>query len=249
MADLKIEYVESDVRHSVLWESHCHAQYEMIAVVDGDITVMLEGQRYRLKSNRVLIIPPLLYHSVMANGEGSYHRVTALFGIDTIPKELRDSFVSQGRSAKCPSHQLEKMKKICQKREDAFYAPLLHSLMVEIFYDTLQAPAEPVSAETDAFLQKALSYIDAHLHEKILLDDLARATNRSKSSFCHLFEEKMKISPKQYILQKKLALADKLIAEGMPRTLVATQLGYENYSNFYRLLLKHHALNAHTKKD
>ena len=76
------------------------------------------------------------------------------------------------------------------------------------------------------------------MHEKILLDDLARHTARSKSSFCHLFEEKMKISPKQYILQKKLALAGKLIDEGVPRTAAAMQVGYENYSNFYRLCKK-----------
>mgnify|MGYP003307143845 CR=1 FL=1 len=49
----------------------------------------------------------------------------------------------------------------------------------------------------------------------------------------------MKISPKQYILQKKLALASKLIDEGVPRTVAAMQVGYENYSNFYRMYQKH----------
>ena len=48
----------------------------------------------------------------------------------------------------------------------------------------------------------------------------------------------MNISPKQYILQKKLALANKLMDEGVPRTVVAMQVGYENYSNFYRLYRK-----------
>ena len=76
--------------------------------------------------------------------------------------------------------------------------------MIGIFYDALQSPEMPVKVETDEFLQKALCYIDAHLHEKILLDDLALATARSKFSFCHLFEQKMKIAPKQYILQKSL---------------------------------------------
>ncbi|MBR2432538.1 MAG: helix-turn-helix domain-containing protein, partial [Clostridia bacterium] len=72
----------------------------------------------------------------------------------------------------------------------------------------------------------------------ILLDDIAKYTSRSKSSFCHLFESKMNISPKQYILQKKLALASKLIDEGVPHTVAAMQVGYENYSNFYRLYRK-----------
>lgn len=247
-SDLKAEYVESAIRHTVLWENHCHAQYEMIAVLEGDVTVMLEGQTYRLRENSVIIIPPLFYHSVTANGTGSYRRITALFGRDAIPQEIRKSFDRQGRSTASPHTHLEKMKHICQKKDHAFYAPLLYSLMVELFYEALQVPKEPVAVEIDDFLQKALPYIDEHLHEKILLDDLAKATNRSKSSFCHLFEEKMKISPKQYILQKKLALASKLMDEGVPRTVAAMQVGYENYSNFYRLYQKHCGMNDITKK-
>ena len=41
--DFEMEYIESEIGHPVLWESHCHARYEMIAVADGDITVVLEN--------------------------------------------------------------------------------------------------------------------------------------------------------------------------------------------------------------
>jgi len=49
----------------------------------------------------------------------------------------------------------------------------------------------------------------------------------------------MKVSPKQYILQKRMALAAKLIREGVPPTEVALRVGYDNYSNFYRMYQKH----------
>ena len=120
----------------------------------------------------------------------------------------------------------------------AFYAPLINSLMVQIFYDAVRASKSHVISEKDEFLQAVILYIDQHLHEKISLEELARHTSKSKSSFCHLFEEKMKISPKQYILQKKLALASKLISEDVPPTLAAMQVGYEHYSNFYRIYCK-----------
>ena len=237
--DFQIEYTESEIRPSILWESHCHARYEMIAVVDGDISVMLEGHNYRLQKNQSIIIPPLFYHSIMANEEGAYRRITALFGIDTIPSVLRDIFTRQGKDTVLPASLIEKIKEVCQKEDVAFYAPLLQSLMVEIFYEALHSSSPSPQAEVDEFLKKALRYIDEHLNEKILLDDLAKATSRSKSSFCHLFEKKMKISPKQYILQKKLALASKLIADGTPCTTAAMRIGYENYSNFFRIYSKH----------
>jgi AraC-like DNA-binding protein len=236
--EFDVQYVESEIEDPVLWERHCHSKYEMIAVADGDITVMLEGRNYRLKKKQVIIIPPLFYHSVAANGEGSYRRITALFGNDAIPSVLQSEFAKQERNAEINNYHIEKFKEICQKEDTAFFSPLLQGLLTEIFYDAFMTPQAPEKIETDEFLQKAFEYIDRHLSEKILLDDLARCTARSKSSFCHLFEEKMNISPKQYILQKKLALASKLIDDGVPHTVAATQVGYENYSNFYRLYRK-----------
>ena len=242
-----VEYVESRIASPVLWESHCHAQFELLAVVEGDITVMLEGETHRLKENQAIMIPPLFYHSITANEKGSYRRVTALFEIDAIPEILREEFVTHGRETVVEASKIKKIKKICQSERPSFYAPLLQSLMVELFYDALYSSPSSTEIEVDEFLRTSLSYIDEHLHEKILLDDLAKATVRSKSSFCHLFEEKMKISPKQYILQKKLALASKLIDEGVPRTLAAMQVGYENYSNFYRIYKKH--FNTPTSRE
>ena len=237
--DFQIEYNENKISPSILWESHCHARYEMIAVIDGDITVMLEGKSHRLQNNQIILIPPLFYHSITANEEGNYRRITALFGIDAVPDVLRDDFARQGKNTLVNAALIEKIKEICQKENAEFYAPLLKSFMVEIFYDALHSSSSSAETEASDFLQQSLQYIDEHLNEKILLDDLARVTSRSKSSFCHLFEAKMKISPKQYILQKKLALASKLIQEGTPRTVAAMQIGYENYSNFYRVYLKH----------
>ncbi len=237
--EIKLEYIESEIDHPILWESHCHAKYEMIAVASGDITVMLEGQSYRLKENQTIIIPPLFYHSITANGGGCYRRITAQFGAEAIPSALRDKFSTRGTDTVIDSAHIEKLKDICQKEEPSFYSPLLQSLMIEIFYDALQKKERQARIETDEFLQKTFQYIDKHLQEKISLDDLAQYTSRSKSSFCHLFEAKMNISPKQYILQKKLALASKLINEGVPRTTAALHVGYENYSSFYRLYIKH----------
>ena len=243
----ELEYIESKIGHPILWENHCHAQFEMIAVADGDITVLLEGQKYRLQENQIIIIPPLFYHSVTVSGEGSYRRITALFGMDAIPSILQDAFTNQERSVVIDASRVKKIKEICQMADPSFYAPLLHSLMIEIFYDAFQMPQTPTKIETDDFLQKSFEYIDQHLHEKILLDDLAKHTSRSKSSFCHLFESKMNISPKQYILQKKLALANKLINEGTPPTVAAILVGYENYSNFYRLYQKNFKKNPMQK--
>ena len=235
-----LEYIESKIYQSVLWENHCHAQFEMIAVLEGEISVMLEGRDYRLQENQTIIIPPLCYHSVTVIGGGIYRRITALFGADSIPEVLKSELSGESEDISVFfSSNTERLMEVCQNEDASFYAPLVQSLMVQIFYEARGGAKRGKDPKTDEFLQRVVFYIDKHLNEKILLSDIAKYTSRSKSSFCHLFEEKMRISPKQYILRKRLALASKLISEGTPPTVAASQVGYENYSNFYRMYIRH----------
>lgn len=232
-----LTYRESDIHNPLLWERHFHAQFEMIGVLEGDIVIMLEGKKYRLQEKQTAIIAPLCYHTVTANVNSRYRRVTALFDGTAIPEALRGHFEGTGDIAIFTFSQTESLKNLCQKG-DAYYAPLADALMTQCLYACAESGQADNSTETDVFLQRAIDYIDRHLYEKIQLRDLAKVTSRSESSLSHLFAKKMNISPKQYILQKKLALAHRLIREGMASTVVAAKLGYENYSNFYRLYLK-----------
>ena len=234
-----IAYVESVIDAPVVWEKHCHTQYEMISVLEGDISIMLEGRSYRLTKGQTVFVPPLYYHAVTANKQGTYRRVTALFALAAIPAVLHPHFREKDAALTVFSgRQNGELASVCRERDRALYAPLGESLMIGLLYGDVQAAPDDTVAETDVFLQKIITYIDAHLCEKILLDDLALHTARSRSSVSHLFEEKMGITPKQYILQKKLALAHKLIDDGTPPTLAAMQVGYDNYSNFYRMYRK-----------
>lgn len=238
----KIEYVESNIDTSVLWENHCHARFEMIGVLEGDVSVMIEGIKYRLTENQAIIIPPLCYHTLTANKQERYRRITVLFDSNAIPKALTSHFVSHAPIAVFSASHLEGLKGLCQESAPSLYAPLADALMVQSFYEFLDARIGNDFPHTDDFLQRSVDYIDSHLQEKICIDDLARLTSRSRSSFCHLFEERMKISPKQYILQKKLALANKMMGEGLSPTETAIQLGYENYSSFYRMYVKQYGV-------
>ncbi len=232
-------YADGVMERPVLWESHCHAQYEMISVLQGDVSIMLEGRSYRLTENQTVIIPPLLYHTVTANKKGVYRRVTALFDVAAVPAEVRERFLRKENELTIFFSTLaDAFRRICEAGDPTFHAPLAKSLMIQLFYEAAEAKSTDTGCETDGFLQKIILYIDRHLCERILLADLAAHTSRSKSSVCHLFEEKMGVSPKQYILQKKLALADKLIRDGTPPTLAAMQVGFENYSSFYRVYRK-----------
>ena len=234
------EYLESEIENTVLWENHCHSRYEIIAVSEGYISIMIEGRSYNVTADQAVIIPPLAYHTVTANKKGIYKRITVLFDRSAIPDILQKLFEKDHLAIPVfYSYQLNDLKRVCRSERGELYMPLAESLMIQMLYEYIDSEAANTATDIGEPLNQVISYIDKHLREKIKLDDIAVHTARSKSSICHLFREQMKISPKQYILQKKLALAKKLIRDGTPPTIAAMQIGYDNYSDFYRMYIKH----------
>ena len=130
-----LAYSESQVDQPVLWENHCHARFEIIAVAEGDIKVIMEGKDCRLRENSLILIPPLSYHSVVANEKGIYRRVTASFDRSAIPQVLRRELAGgEIHTATLPRGQMAELESLCRKEDPLLYAPLAQSLMVQIFY-------------------------------------------------------------------------------------------------------------------
>lgn len=234
----EIKYSSDKVDNSLLREIHCHAQFEIIAVLEGEISVLLEGNSYRLKDNQCAVIPPLAYHTVSANRRGQYKRITALFDSSALPIPLESCF--EGNSlhiSNASTAQIVRLKTVIDENNEAFYKPLADSLMMQMLYDCIKTTEKPASALSEQ-MQKVVDYVDANISRPITLDDLADCISVSKSSVCHIFKDNMQVSPKQYILQKRMALAKSLIRSGIAPTAVAIRVGYDNYSNFYRMYKK-----------
>ena len=235
-----IHYSKNEIANEVLWENHCHAHYEMIAVITGSVLISYEGLEVALSAGDAIVLPPLCYHTVTANKKCTYRRLAATFDKSAVPTVLQSFFEGKHPYVfRTEKGQTERIRTLCHTDNAAFYAPLLQSLMIEVLYTCATNTRHDTAGITDAPLQAALLYIDEHLCERLTLDEIALHTATSKSFLCHRFREKMKISPKQYILQKRMALAVKLLSEGVPPTQVALCVGYENYSNFYRLYQKY----------
>lgn len=248
-AEYLLTYKKRKMTDGLSIESHCHAQYEMIAVLEGEVSIVSNGNQSSLSGGDMIIIPPLVYHTVKANGDVDYRRVTLLFDICAVPPVLRERFLARTAEVHATSFcDLTALKKYAPLAEKPLYRPLIESILIQLFYAYTESKAGVNRNIVDAFLQRTAEYIDEHLCEKMVLDDLALHAARSQSSLCHLFKKKMGISVKQYVLEKRMALASKMLREGIPPTDVATAIGYENYSNFYRIYQKHFGLAPSKEK-
>lgn len=237
-------YSKSNASEKVVLESHCHFRFEIIAVISGRIDIMIEGQTYRCESGEMALIPPLTYHSVTVSKKSEYRRITALFNGGDVPSSITDRLDLSVKGSPIYSNPtvsrlIEDLRGAIIKDDPEVYSPLADAIATQMVYFCADNDAQMRGdLNGGGTLEMAIKYIDGHITEKITLEDIASSVFISRSSLCHIFSERMRVSPKQYVIQKKMAYATMLIENGSSLTAAARAVGYENYSNFYRMYKK-----------
>lgn len=114
----------------------------------------------------------------------------------------------------------------------------LYALLGLIIY-RLQMRRSAPATESPFDVHRVQTYIHNHLSETITLDDLARQVNLSAPHFTRMFRKLFDVSPMQYVLQKRVALACSLLTEtSMPLKQIGAAVGCPDPYYFSRLFKK-----------
>ena len=89
----------------------------------------------------------------------------------------------------------------------------------------------PLNAEET--VTEVAEYILMHLSERLRVDDLAERVHLHPDYLNRLFRRYRGIPINKFIIRERMELAARLLKENrLPATLVALEVGYQNYSNF-----------------
>lgn len=77
-------------------------------------------------------------------------------------------------------------------------------------------------------------YMLAHYDKNLSINDWAKLSGYSLSTFTRKFKKENGISPKSWILEQNMKLAAKALMEGVPVSKCASVFGYKNSSNFIK---------------
>ena len=238
------EIIRTDYCTSYIHDKHCHSQYEIIYVLEGSARVNVEGEWVLLTESSGIVIEPLKYHVVVGNYSG-YHRLVIMFPNECIPKEIFAVFHKNICNNAVfftdkITHILRKYAAVLEQ-QNPVYVPLLNAIFTEMLYSLTfdrVSPHESKSNKRTEKLKRVVDYIEDHLDQEISLEKLSDEMFISQSSLCHLFKAEMKISLKQYVLQKKMMYAQTLLQKGTTPGAAAIACGYRNYASFYKVFLK-----------
>lgn len=87
---------------------------------------------------------------------------------------------------------------------------------------------------SDEKIRRALTYIDRHLTEDLSVDTLAEKVFLSRYHFMRLFKAQTGSTVHDYVRQRRLLHAARLIREGVPAGSAARDSGFQDYSTFSR---------------
>jgi len=98
----------------------------------------------------------------------------------------------------------------------------------------LERSAGFLKAEKRELLDEITAFIEENYARHMTLSDYAKHFYVSDSTVSHLFKQKMGVSLYRYVTQRRLIAAKNLILDSAPLETVAEQVGFSDYSSFYR---------------
>ena len=107
-------------------------------------------------------------------------------------------------------------------------------LLVHLHRANIEQATTPMKAEKPELVDQVLEYIEAHLHEKITLSDVAHHFYVSQSTITQTFRNKLGLSFYRCVTQRRLVAAKRLIEGDKSLEAVAEAVGFTDYSAFYR---------------
>lgn len=225
---------------------HYHDAAELIFIKSGDISYQVDQRKYPVGKNTLIFSRAFQQHGIIVDGESEYERYDILFDEKMLPQEVYDRIpreldVIQFDTNKAVIQIFDKMEFYCKELSGEDFRRVLMHLIEEVFLNIfieLDAASANMTTNAHPIVDRAVAYIEENLMVIGSIEQICDALYISKSHLHHLFMEHLKVSPKKYILQKRLDISHREICLGEKATTVYEKCGFSDYSSFYRAYKK-----------
>lgn len=222
-----------------------HPYHELLFYINGNTLFLTEQARHRLHYNTLLIIPKETYHYFRLENTVPFLRLKISFYDQFLEQIPLTGLFDHLKILEKPDDRvlfvLNRLYQVLKEHSDemaAFYAySAFQMLLAELEYSDITEISE--ATEVSSFLTDVLDYISLNLPGNLNIAHISRNLGISPSSLTHRFTRELGIPLHEYITQRRLLLARKLIHEGNKSTAIYPDCGFRDYSSFYKAYLKY----------
>ena len=231
---------------------HFHDFDKIVLLLSGKVDYTVENTVYPLQPWSLLLVRHHAIHRALIDVSAPYERIILYldpgFFERVFPSAgLMDCFRTADRTGRCLllpdegqrkelSALLASFEKALQDERpgsDTMRDTLLAQLLITV--NRISAADAPAADRAvDEKIGQTLSYINENLTADLSIDTLADRVFLSRYHFMRLFKEQTGSTVHQYVRQKRLLYAARLIREGVPAVRAAADAGFNDYSVFHR---------------
>lgn len=235
-------------------EEHEHEFVEIIYVLNGRATQHINSSTFEVGKGDLLFVNYGSTHSFVPKGSFEY------INIGFKPERLKESIKNDNIFAMMVLTSFDNMK-TDDERLFSFYGverreieQLLDIMLIESnskkenkeivlenclnILITLIVNKIRFSAAKKDDWQKIIRYIEENLKEKLTLEDLAKLCYYNASYFSRMFKEKLGISLSEFITNKRLEKAKKLLLEKKTIDYIVENVGFSSKKMLYKSFLE-----------
>lgn len=229
-ASLDFFYQETRAKHEHI-AMHHHQCYELVYYDCGQGTTRIGDAEHVFKAGDYAIVAPCTPHD---ERHGKQSKVMFTGFTSTVYPPLKEGIYQDSPSR--PILGLMQMMAKELRDKPPFYKQLLDNLISRLYLEVLRAhPAQEPNSRHD-IIRFAQAFIDEYYTQKIDFQALAAQSGYSYDRFRHLFKEKIKLSPSQYILQRRIEHAKTMLRHTpLQISVIAMECGFSTDAQFCSL--------------
>lgn len=246
---------------------HSHNFYELLLCRGCQgVEYLIGAERYRLQKGDVVIVPPGISHRPLLPDSTTQPYVRDVLwisqefmhllrrGLPNLPDISDFSTVLH-----TDEHTKETLEDLFERGIREAEADLQDgelaligntvTLLVQLWRACAARAARPLSAEKPELLDRVMAYLEDNLQERITLAEVAHRFFVSESTIAQLFRKKMGVSFYHCVTQRRLIAAKTLISQNVPLESVSRQVGFSDYSVFYKAFKKEYGISPRQYRD
>ncbi len=242
---------------------HSHSFYELIYCRNTcGAEYLIGSERYRLMRGDLVFVPPGVSHRPLLpeNISEPYKRYVLWMSqefVENYAKLSSDFSTNKQQHARMfrtrgtPwNERLAELFRLGvmeeEEKKEGWEAAVIGNtinLLTQIKRATKESNSNTFEAEKPELLDKIMAFVESNFKEEIVINDVAKTFYVSESTISHLFKQKMGISFYRFVTQRRLIAAKELIESDLALEDVATQVGFSEYSGFYRAFKKEYGIS------
>lgn len=237
-------YIWSSISNEPRSVLHCHSEYEICYMIQGNVEYQIEGYRFTTAPGSLILIPPSVSHGMTTKTTDPYCRISIHFRPAFLDEDEQDSLLKMFKAegvyypdlAKTGIGFLVQSVFDCKKMEASLQKIALKSRIVSLLTHIYHLSSQKITDTTivDKRIQNILLYLNSNLQKSFSLGEIARKFRISKNYLNVLFHHGTGMTVNQYIRMKRLIQARQSILNGLTAEEAAWQAGFNDYSNFFR---------------